>query len=511
MPLILQEDQKTITTDKHYENDKMCVQFIESISFIIERKVLENIKKSEYYSLLIDETMDISKKEQLIIYAKYFDYTKNKFQTSFLKVTPLENQNGAQIFLKVKDYLFKNGLDIRKCMAFGCDGAANLTGYRNGVYSHLIKSNPFLILRHCANHRLALAHTDTKSDVKYINEYVDIIADIYSFFSRSARRNILLKKFQAETLEPELHVLKMCPTRWLSLSNCVKNISRMLQSLVLTFDEELNSTDITMTAESRKRYEDTFVKVCEYKFIAMTFFLLIILGIIDKLCLSLQSDELNYENYANSVNTCFEELKQNYVDSEVYGDNFRVFKEKIANKKFSQHIVIIENSPLKKETEKIIKEFSKSLYQNLKSRFIIDEIVLLLQILVIENIIKNEEDISLYGISQMDKLLEIFGVEKNTNNLVSPPIIDLIETRIEWRLFKRLILNNYSNWKNKDFWSEATINSFFKLQYPNMRKLGYIANILPLSTAVCERGFSTLNLIKDEQRNKLGKKKLLAY
>jgi len=45
----------------------------------------------------------------------------------------------------------------------------------------------------------------------------------------------------------------------------------------------------------------------------------------------------------------------------------------------------------------------------------------------------------------------------------------------------------------------------FKLQYPNFRKLGYIANILFLSTAICERGFSTLNLIKDEERNKLGK------
>jgi len=250
LPLILQDSSKNLEIEKHYENDNMCVQFVESISFVIERKVLENIKKSEYYSLLIDETMDISKKEQLIIYGKYFDSGKQQFRTSFLKVTPLQNQNGAQIFLTVKEYLSKNGLDIKKCMSFGCDGASNLTGYRKGVFSHLLKSNPFLILRHCANHRLALASADTKNDVKYINEYVDNISDIYSFFSRSARRNILLKKFQAETLEPELHVLKMCPTRWLSLSNCVKNMSKMLQSVVLTFDGELNSNDDKMTEES---------------------------------------------------------------------------------------------------------------------------------------------------------------------------------------------------------------------------------------------------------------------
>ena len=46
--------------------------------------------------------MDISKKEQLIIYGKYFDSEKQQFRTSFLKVIPLQNQNGAQIFLTVK-------------------------------------------------------------------------------------------------------------------------------------------------------------------------------------------------------------------------------------------------------------------------------------------------------------------------------------------------------------------------------------------------------------------------
>ena len=247
-----ESENRLLTINKNYENDTMCCQFVDSLSFVIERSILGTLRKSEYYSILIDESMDITRTEQLLIYARYFDSLKNEFKTSFLKVLPLQSQTGAHIYLAIKNFLKEKNIDTRKCIALGSDGAYNLTGYKKGVYSYLLKENPFLVLRHCANHRLALANSDATKEVNYIREYIDIVSDIYNFFSKSARRNVLLKKFQAEVMEPELNVLKMCATRWLSLSKCVKNICRMFQSLVLTFDEELNLYENGLTSDSRE-------------------------------------------------------------------------------------------------------------------------------------------------------------------------------------------------------------------------------------------------------------------
>jgi len=61
-------------------------------------------------------------------------------------------------------------------------------------------------------------------------------------------------------------------------------------------------------------------------------------------------------------------------------------------------------------------------------------------------------DLPLYGIIGLDKLLEIFGNDKKAvnNNVetVYHKIIDSIDTRNEWRLFKRNIKANYLDCNN---------------------------------------------------------------
>jgi hypothetical protein len=45
----------------------------------------------------------------------------------------------------------------------------------------------------------------------------------------------------------------------------------------------------------------------------------------------------------------------------------------------------------------------------------------------------------------------------------------------------------------------------YREQYPNICLLGIFANLIPISTASCERGFSALNQINTKQRNRFGK------
>jgi len=130
-----------------------------------------------------------------------------------------------------------------------------------------------------------------------------------------------------------------------------------------------------------------------------------------------------------------------------------------------------------------MRDFSKYLLENIKIRFPIDDIVVLLQILVVENIRKSGLDLPFFGINELDKLLDIFGNDKKCGKETYSKITDPVETRIEWRFFKRLVNNNYLEC-NKQFWNYILKDSFFSMNYPNIKKLAYIAHVLPMSRAI---------------------------
>ena len=50
------------------------------------------------------------------------------------------------------------GIDIAKVIALGSDGAASMTGCKNGVGVQLRQVKPFMIQFHCAAHKLTLVY-----------------------------------------------------------------------------------------------------------------------------------------------------------------------------------------------------------------------------------------------------------------------------------------------------------------------------------------------------------------
>ena len=61
-----------------------------------------------------------------------------------------------------------------------------------------------------------------------------------------------------------------------------------------------------------------------------------------------------------------------------------------------------------------------------------------------------------------------------------------------------------------DLMSKLTTNSQLLDIFPNLGKLRAIALVIPMSTADCERGFSSLNRIKTDLQNRLSYKILNA-
>lgn len=62
------------------------------------------------------------------------------------------------------------GIDIKKTMALGSDGASTMTGNRNGVGVQLRRKNPHMLQFQCAAHKLALC-TSQAAEIALLKKY----------------------------------------------------------------------------------------------------------------------------------------------------------------------------------------------------------------------------------------------------------------------------------------------------------------------------------------------------
>ena len=116
------------------------------------------------YSLLLDESNDISITKLLGIVIRYYSKVKNTIVTTYLEMVELKDCTADGIVEALKICLHKRGLNLNKLLAIGTDNASVMTGINNGVYAKLKNKIPNLQLIRCICHSLQLAVSHAASD-----------------------------------------------------------------------------------------------------------------------------------------------------------------------------------------------------------------------------------------------------------------------------------------------------------------------------------------------------------
>ena len=202
------------------------------IAKVIIEDLVSKIKKSNVYSLLIDEVTDISNVCQLVSFVKLYDVDKEKADTVFLDCSDLlehspDASHDADAIVTCITKKFKElTIEISKLKAFVSDGAAVMT---EGVASKL--QNDFsstMINMHCICHCLALLCADAGDDYQFINSFETNLIEIWEFIENSSKRlqiyirtTLKCKQFYALSNKRQKNIVKKvkkaCMTPWLSL------------------------------------------------------------------------------------------------------------------------------------------------------------------------------------------------------------------------------------------------------------------------------------------------------
>ena len=144
-----------------------------------------------------------------------------------LGLVPVTRATGEALFCLLKQTLADAGMDFKNCIGFGSDGAANMVGEQNSLFSRILKESPNCVLFKCICHSLALC---VQKGCEKLPS-----AEIPSWFSNSALRRdeykTLFKVLDTaeESSSASLPFQKMSATRWL-VRGLLESFKRILCS-----------------------------------------------------------------------------------------------------------------------------------------------------------------------------------------------------------------------------------------------------------------------------------------
>lgn len=447
------------------------------------------------FSLIIDETTDISASKSLVMVVRFYNTTAERVCDRFLSLVKIENATASGIFDSISKVFDENKIPRKNLFGFAADNAATMMGHKAGVQQKLLEFNPTLYVFGCSCHTLDLC--SSAACAKLPNSVEELTRDIYSYFSHSCKRIDSFKEYQLFTETQPHRILRPSQTRWLSLQLVVDRILEQWAALKLFFTNEA-------LAENIKKAKDILTALNNHTFKLYFSFLSYILDIVNKINLELQSEGFKMHVLLSRITDLYKTILRNFM-------NHVYINERPLNQ-FSFHpsnylplndiyvganceIIIVENHIPDNELKQFkisCLNFYVELCSEIKKRFKFNDPVLAFAKNLDPKVVTDSPQ-SIVPIYSMFKL--------------SFPDVNVEQLSTEWRS----IATNDVLLKNTDKPVEEFWTIIFKmkntlletLMFPNLKIFVAALLSLPHSSAAAERKFSDLNLIKTKNRNKL--------
>ena len=246
---------ETTTERKKYTSPLIQNEIIDVIGGLIQKRIVNEITdNSDCFSILADETQDITTIEQLSLCLRYtvggsvvenfvgFKDLYEDFELDFDALNsdevPEPKLTGKKIGSAIVEMVESLGLDINKCCGQGYDGARVMSSELAGASGYILEKNPRALYTHCVAHCLNLAVIDSCKQ-QDIRNMMGTIREVSSFFNASAKRNKILKGAIAHIFTEEgvqRSLTRLCETRWVERHECLQTFLRLLSAIRLALD-----------------------------------------------------------------------------------------------------------------------------------------------------------------------------------------------------------------------------------------------------------------------------------
>ena len=287
-----------------YHNDKACAMFVNYMNETLFRSQLDRVKKSPFFSLMLDESTDIGNNQNLIIYVSFLEIYEPI--TMFLGLLELTSGTAQCLYNACIDFLSKHGLDIQKMICFGSHGASSMIGRHTGLSTRLKLDNPYMTSIHCIAHRASLCLADAVKQSDVANDIDVCMIAIAALVSKSSLRKTALEKLQEEFGCAVLTMSRIHKVRWLSRQIIVKKVCESYEAL-LEFTRKENNT--------------LFEKISTFEFMYNVHFLCDVLDRLASLSKVFQKTYVDVTSIVGIIETEISALEMYFLDDPVIDVN----------------------------------------------------------------------------------------------------------------------------------------------------------------------------------------------
>ncbi|KAA6396349.1 MAG: hypothetical protein EZS28_008122 [Streblomastix strix] len=187
----------------HVSNTSIST-FLQIISNIIIRSVIQRIIRSIFWGAIVDESTDVSNESQFITYVRFIE--NGEIIILFLDIRPLGSDGQTALNLHktfigiAQSYDLNIAFLARMCF----DGAASILGIKTGLVTRIKSDFPEVGPTHCVAHRFNFAseYSINSEDVIELKYAENMCLTLWKFFPLLQRKPHYQQK---PTLENKLN------------------------------------------------------------------------------------------------------------------------------------------------------------------------------------------------------------------------------------------------------------------------------------------------------------------
>nr|CAI5847818.1 unnamed protein product [Callosobruchus analis] len=458
-----------------YTSPRIQNELINLCGEVIQENVISEVRKTMAYSILADETADVSGKEQLSIGVRFYDESKSKIREEFVGFVELKAQNASAIAEAIDNFLISSNLSKEDCVGFGFDGCSTMAGKEGGVQAILRKKYPRALYFHCSSHKLNLVVNDANA-VPEIRNTVATVKDVITFFRESTTRR---------NYAPNLS--RLCETRWSEKYKSIRKFSQHFSELV----KSLETLSVEGNYATRKSAYQLHSAVTKPVFIVSLQTIAKYSAVIEPVVNALQAKSIDMISVGKHIKNIKDILRNDRefpdrISNEILQKaravamdlNIEISVPRLAHKQTHR-----SNPPSDNDNEywrrSLIIPYIDSLISSLNIRF-------------------SQENTPAFALSRLHPLYmtktSIADLHKNAESFQEFYNLDITGELNLWHnlwVTKALSDDQLKDIEVVDLFKEANIF------YPAVRKALIILSTIPCTTATVERSFSTLRRVKN--------------
>ncbi|KAG2539393.1 hypothetical protein PVAP13_9NG471214 [Panicum virgatum] len=218
---------------------------VECFANEIIQSILEELG-GDVFCLLVDESRDVSCKEQMAVVLRYVDKC-GIVKERFVGLVHVTETTSSHLKSSVDSLLAKFKISLKQCRGQGYDGASNMRGELNGLQSLILRDSKAAYYVHCFAHQLQLVIVATMRKHKGVSNFLNMISILLNVVDGSAKRRDMIRDINYEQVQKALGCGQLetgtglnqeqClqrpeDTRWSSHYKTLKSLVNMFSTIV---------------------------------------------------------------------------------------------------------------------------------------------------------------------------------------------------------------------------------------------------------------------------------------